>query len=70
MKHMYTMREREYFADHGWKINTDDMLTITTKQAAKHAGKSIRFPGKRTLMVPTDTGLALLIEDRHFIVAE
>lgn len=70
MKHMYTMREREYFADHDWRINADDMLTITAKQAAKHASKSIRFPGKRTLMVPTDTGLVLLIEDRHFIVAE
>lgn len=62
------MREREFFFDHGWQINADGMLTLTAKQAAKHASKSIHYPGKRTLMVPTDTGLALLIEDQHFIV--
>lgn len=68
MKHMYSNREREYFFDQGWRINADGMLTLTAKQAAKSTGKSFRFPGKRTLMVPADTGLTLLIEDRHFIV--
>ena len=68
MKRIYTKREIEYFADHGCRINADGMLTLTAKQAAKSAGKSIRFPGKHTLRVPTDTGLALLIEDRHFII--
>lgn len=68
MKHTYSMREREYFFDHGWQINTEGMLTLTAKQAAQSAGKSIRFPGKRTLMVPCDTGLCLLIEGNHFVV--
>ena len=68
MKRIYSAREIEYFTDHGWQINADGMLTLTAKQAAKHTSKSIRFPGKRTLRVPTDTGLALLIEDRHFII--
>ena len=68
MKRLYSMREREYFFDHGWQINADGMLTLTAKQAAQSAGKSIRYPGKRTLLVPADTGLVLLIEDRHFIV--
>jgi hypothetical protein len=68
MKRLYTMREREYFADHGWKFNADGMLTLTAKQAAESTGMSVRIPGKRTLMVPADTGLVLLIEDRHFII--
>ena len=70
MKHMYSNREREYFFDHGWRINADGMLTLTAKQAAKSTDKSIRFPGKRTLMVPSDDGLVLLIEDKHFIITK
>jgi hypothetical protein len=70
MNRIYSNREREYFFDHGWRINADGMLTLTTKQAAKNTGKSIRFPGKRTLMVPSDTGLTLLIEDKHFIITK
>ena len=68
MKRMYSKREREYFFDHGWRINADGLLTLTAKQAAQSTGKSIRYPGKRTLMVPSDDGLVLLIEDRHFII--
>jgi len=68
MKHLFSAREREYIYDHGWQINCDGMLILTAKQAAKAAGKSIRHPGKRTLMLPDDTGLVLLIEGLHFIV--
>lgn len=70
MKHIYSARELEYFFDHGWQISSDGMLTLTARQAGKHTSKSIRFPDKRTLLAPTDTGLALLIEDRHFIVTK
>ena len=70
MKRLYSAREREYFFDHGWKINADGLLTLTAQQAAKSASKSVRIPGKRTLLVPTDTGLVLLIEERHFIIEE
>lgn len=70
MKRLYSARECEYFADHGWRINADGMLTLTVKQAAKSASMSVRIPGKRTLLVPTDTGLVLLIEGLHFIIEE
>lgn len=70
MNRIYSNREREYFFDNGWRINADGMLTLTAKQAAKSCSKSIRYPGKRTLMVPSDDGMVLLIEDKHFIITK
>lgn len=67
MLHTFDSREREYIFDRGWTVKKDGMLVVP-KADAKRLGKSVRFPGMRTLMLPSETGCTLIIEGRHFVV--
>lgn len=68
----YDHIEREYIFDHGWRINEDGRLQLTTKQAEneQYIGYSIRHNGQRTLMIPSVHGCCLLFEGEHFIIKD
>jgi hypothetical protein len=58
---------KDYAEHNGWQVN-GHLIKLTKRQWIKYtyAGYSIRYPGKRTLMVPTTDGTALLIEGKGF----
>lgn len=64
-------RTREYVHDHGWRYDSDTgMITITEDQYRKagYTGESLRYPGVRTIQIPTDNGSALYYEGMHFVI--
>lgn len=57
-----------YVERRGWRVTPDGMIQLTKAQAAaeQYMGRSLRDPNKRTLMVASLYGTALLFEGRHF----
>ena len=68
MKKTWTGRELEWINDHGLKIDNNGIIQIPRAKWSRmqYTDKSLRHPGKRTLMIPSDFGLCLLTEDMHF----
>ncbi len=68
----YDHIERECIFDHGWRINEDGRLQLTSKQAEKYQyiGRSVHNPEQRTLMIPNIHGSCLLFEGQHFIIKD
>ena len=66
----YDAVEREYIIKKGWRINDDGMLELTAKQAREeiYISRSINDPSRRTLMIASAQGSALLFEGQHFII--
>lgn len=66
----YDAVEREYILNKGWRINADGMLELTAKQASQelYISRSINDPSRRTLMIASAQGSALLFEGQHFII--
>lgn len=66
----YDAIEREYILNKGWRINADGMLELTAKQASQelYISRSINDPSRRTLMIASEHGSALLFEGTHFVV--
>lgn len=58
---------KDYAERNGWQVN-GHLIKLTKRQWSKYpyASFSIRYPGKRTLMVPTADGTAVLIEGIGF----
>ncbi len=58
---------KDYAEHNGWQTN-GSLIKLTKRQWSKYtySGYSIRYPGKRTLMVPTINGTALIIEGIGF----
>lgn len=67
----YDAIEREYILNKGWRINADGMLELTAKQASQelYISRSINDPSRRTLMIASAHGSALLFEGTHFVVS-
>lgn len=68
MIHTWSGREQEWIIDHGFRVDADGLLLIPAKAWYKLAGtgKSIREPNRRTITIPSDNGLCLLFENKHF----
>ena len=64
----WTGRSQEWLLDHGFK--TDDAGKVLIPQSKWRnlagTGTSIRNPEQRTICIPTDHGLALYFEHKHF----
>lgn len=58
---------KDYAEHNGWKVD-GSLIKLTKHQWNKdqYTGFSIRHPGKRTLLVPTTDGTAVLIEGIGF----
>lgn len=58
---------KDYAEHQGWQVN-GTLIKLTKRQWREYnyAGYSIRYPGKRTLMVPAIDGTTLLIEGKGF----
>ena len=66
----FDARTREYFFDHGARIGEDSRFILPRDRFEKmaYAGTSVRDPSVRTLMVPSEYGVCLLFEGKHFVV--
>lgn len=65
-------RTREYLYDHGASIAADGKITIPrvrfNRISYKH--KSLRDPSVWAWMVPTENGVALIFEGKHFRIED
>ena len=65
----WTKREIECAADHGWKFDKDGMLVLTQAQFADYAYHGYSdISEARTLVLPSESGVCLIFEGKHFIV--
>lgn len=62
--------EKHCIFDHGWSIDKNDKIILTEKQFKEYhySGYSIKDNKIRTLMIPSNYGLSLIFEHKHFIV--
>ena len=69
---LYDDRMREYFFDHGARIGEDGKFCLSRDRFEKmaYAGTSVRDPSVRTLMVPSEFGVCLLFEGKHFVIED
>ncbi len=65
---MWKGRAQEWLFDHGFRLDDAGKVLIPKSKWFKLAGtdRSIRDPKVKTLCVPSDTGLMLLTEHKHF----
>ena len=63
---MWDSVEQNYIFDHGWKLDADEVITMTQKQfnAYQYTGKSL--DGRKTLIISSTHGCCLIFEGQHF----
>ena len=59
-------RSRKYIREIGGWIDEQDMIHVYDD--APYLDDSVKYPGKKSLLVPMETGIALIIEGLHFIL--
>ena len=70
MKLTWTGRTQEWILDHGIHINEDGKMVIKRSQwlSLAYTDRSIRNPEVMTMCVPSDWGMTLLFENKHFYI--
>ena len=64
-------RDLEYMLDHGFRLAADGIMEIGAADFARlDHGRSVKNPEVRTLTIPDDYGLELILEGIHFRVIE
>lgn len=64
----FTGRSLEWVLDHGFKIDQNGLLLIPAAKwrCLQYTDVSIRDRHTKTLCIPSDNGITLLFEHKHF----